>query len=573
MQIQDITERNRVEEREEYLRALMDNNPSLVFMKDKFGRYVYLNDAYEKQFVHSKDWYGKTDFDFWPKKVQNCSNANDDEVLKSGKIHQFLEDSTDRDGTRYVWLNYKFPFTDSKNKRYVGGIGIDVTDRVCAEEALSESEEKFHSLFELPLIGMGITSPDKGWIEANDKICDILGYSHEELFKTTWDKITYPDDLDKDLEQFNKLLNGYIDSYNLEKRFIRKDGSVIYTNLSGGCIRNEDNSVKYFVVMIEDITYPKKAEKQIKRRNTLLNGINKVFEQSLISETEEEVAVTCLNVANMITKSKFGFVGMINEKGNMDTIAIDKTGWEMCEAPLEEAIKLTRNMKVQSYWGRVIKEGKSQIVNDTSSDRDRRGVPEGHPQVNLFLGVPFKQAGKPIGLIGLANKKDGYTKEDKNDIETLSVAFVEALMRKKAEIQLKESNDNLEDKVEERTVEIEEAYQVVKENEFKLKDAIKELERSNKELQSFAYITSHDLQEPLRTIASFTQLLKDVIKVSLIVMLMSSWIYDCGASIRMKEMIQGLLEYSRVGTQGGEFKDFNAEEALNNALSNLAFFY
>ncbi|MGB9938144.1 MAG: PAS domain S-box protein [Methanobacterium sp.] len=125
---------------------------------------------------------------------------------------------------------------------------------------LRESEERFRSFYELPLIGIAITSPEKGWIQANDKICDILGYSHEELYNISWDEITYPDDLDKDLEQFNRVLNGYIDGYNIEKRFIRKDGSVVFTYISVGCIRNEDNSVKYFVVLIDDISEIKKVE-------------------------------------------------------------------------------------------------------------------------------------------------------------------------------------------------------------------------------------------------------------------------------------------------------------------------
>jgi PAS domain S-box-containing protein len=132
---------------EERLKALMDHNPSLVFMKDECGRYVYLNKSYEKQFVHSNGWYGKSDFDFWSKKSAELFRENDSFVLKSEYVHQFMEDSTDLNGTRHCLLNYKFPFTDSKNNKYVGGIGIDVTDRVRAEEVMQESEEKFRTLF------------------------------------------------------------------------------------------------------------------------------------------------------------------------------------------------------------------------------------------------------------------------------------------------------------------------------------------------------------------------------------------------------------------------------------------
>ncbi|MGZ7210102.1 MAG: sensor histidine kinase, partial [Methanobacterium sp.] len=126
-----------------------------------------------------------------------------------------------------------------------------------------------------------------------------------------------------------------------------------------------------------------------------------------------------------------------------------------------------------------------------------------------------------------------------------------------------------EEQLEERTTQIEEAYQVVKENEVKLQDTIKELERSNKELQSFAYITSHDLQEPLRSIASYAQLIKRRYEGQLDSDADEFIEYMVSGAIRLQSMIKGLLEYSRVGTKGGEFKDFNAEEALNNALSHL----
>lgn len=138
----DIDDRARAEASEERLKAFMNNNPSLVFLKDEAGRYVYLNDAYANQFVGSKDWYGKTDYDFWPKESAELFRQNDKDVLASGRTRQFLEDSTDMDGKRHCWLCYKFPFTDSRNQTYLGGIGIDATARVEAEEALKDRDQK-----------------------------------------------------------------------------------------------------------------------------------------------------------------------------------------------------------------------------------------------------------------------------------------------------------------------------------------------------------------------------------------------------------------------------------------------
>ncbi|MGZ7134683.1 MAG: PAS domain-containing sensor histidine kinase [Methanobacterium sp.] len=108
-----------------------------------------------------------------------------------------------------------------------------------------------------------------------------------------------------------------------------------------------------------------------------------------------------------------------------------------------------------------------------------------------------------------------------------------------------------------------------KQAEEALKSTLRELERYNEELQSFAYITSHDLQEPLRSIASYAQLIERRYKGQLDSDADEFLDYMVGGATRLQGMIKGLLEYSRVGTKGGEFKDFNAEEALNHALSNL----
>lgn len=118
---------------------------------------------------------------------------------------------------------------------------------------LRESEFLFHSQFDLGNIGIAITSPEKGWLRANARLCRMLGYSEEELLQRTWEDMTHPDDLQSSIERFQSLLSGEIDGYELDKRFICKNGEIIHTHLTVACYRN-DGQVQFLISSIQDIT-------------------------------------------------------------------------------------------------------------------------------------------------------------------------------------------------------------------------------------------------------------------------------------------------------------------------------
>lgn len=139
--------------------------------------------------------------------------------------------------------------------------------------------------------------------------------------------------------------------------------------------------------------------------------------------------------------------------------------------------------------------------------------------------------------------------------EKYRIAVIDITKLKKTQIELKEARDVLDLRVQERTAEL---------NVF-----VDELKRSNEELQQFAYVASHDLQEPLRTISSFTQLIERRYKDKLDSNADEFIDYIVMATQRMQQMIIDLLEYSRVMTKGGEFKEMDANKALDNALFNL----
>jgi PAS domain S-box-containing protein len=159
-------------------------------------------------------------------------------------------------GAGLAWVQSQGIILRDGNGKAVRAVGLsqNITDRKRAEEALLESEQRFRRYFDLGLIGMVITSPEKGLLEVNEKLCAILGYSRDELLRKTWAELTYPDDLTADLVNFNKVMAGAADGYTIDKRWIRKNGEVIDSTTSVKAVRNEQGAVQYFVGLVEDIT-------------------------------------------------------------------------------------------------------------------------------------------------------------------------------------------------------------------------------------------------------------------------------------------------------------------------------
>jgi diguanylate cyclase (GGDEF)-like protein/PAS domain S-box-containing protein len=153
-------------------------------------------------------------------------------------------------------------------------------------------EKQYQNYFNLGLIGMAVTSLEKGWVDVNDKLCEILGYPRKELMKLSWAEITYPDDLEADEAEFERVLTGEIEGYSMDKRFLRKDGVVIYASISANCIRREDGSIDHFVAFVQDITDRKSIEIKLHRLNTELESLV-VSRTKELEELNKQLRISC----------------------------------------------------------------------------------------------------------------------------------------------------------------------------------------------------------------------------------------------------------------------------------------
>lgn len=143
---------------------------------------------------------------------------------------------------------------------------------VTASAAVQESEVRFRSLFNQAAVGMAMLDEQGHWLLVNQRLCEITGYTRDELLGIDYQTITHPDDLDEDQAQGQRLVAGEIDSYRLEKRYIRKDGRVVWVLHSVGCIRAPAATPPRFVSVIEDISERKAAEAAVHRITTSLEA-------------------------------------------------------------------------------------------------------------------------------------------------------------------------------------------------------------------------------------------------------------------------------------------------------------
>ena len=213
-------------------------------------------------------------------------NKEFEKAIKNGEsLNNERQILTAKGNKRWIKYSANTEFINDKCIR-IFGTSQDVTERRKLIEALHQSEAQFRGAFENAVIGMSLMSTEGKILEANQSLCNSLGYSKTELIKKTFQELTYPDDLEENLLLLNNLLSGKVRSYSMEKRFFHKKGEIIWAIISVSLVKDQNGNPSHLVSQIEDITERKKAEAEVRLlnekillQNTALESSNQELEQ------------------------------------------------------------------------------------------------------------------------------------------------------------------------------------------------------------------------------------------------------------------------------------------------------
>jgi len=165
--------------------------------------------------------------------------------------------------------------------------GRDITDRKQVEQALRESEERFRGTFENAAVGIAHVDGDGRFVRVNQTLCDIFGYTRAELLETTFRGLTHPDDQTASVDRFVRLMRGESTSYSLENRYLRKDGSLLWSEVSVSTQRDAAGMPAYAIAVFQDVSERKRLEGELRRAKEAAESANRAKDEFLANVSHE----------------------------------------------------------------------------------------------------------------------------------------------------------------------------------------------------------------------------------------------------------------------------------------------
>ncbi|WP_346239208.1 PAS domain-containing sensor histidine kinase [Niabella insulamsoli] len=275
-----------LEDKQRY-KVLFDHSVALICTHDLNGKILNVNPYASELLQYGREeLIGRNIADLVPEKYRKDVQLEYLSAIVNSATAEGVLRMLSKEGSIKHLLYKNYLFSNADGEKYVIAFAHDITERLRAESGLRTSEKIFSTYFNLSGIGMAIVSPAGKWEKVNDALCRITGYSPAELADMHFADITHPEDRDRDVEAKERMLRREIESYEVEKRYITKDGRVIWVSLTTALVRSAAGHPKFFIAQFVDITARKNLTNQLHTKN---NELNQAKEELLgkVKELEE----------------------------------------------------------------------------------------------------------------------------------------------------------------------------------------------------------------------------------------------------------------------------------------------
>lgn len=252
------------------LRQLVEHAPAAVALFDRDMRYIATSRRYAGDYgLGTSDPVGRSLYEVFPEITESGKEIH--RRCLAGEHARSDDEAFPRRDGRTDWVRWELmPWY--REDASIGGLILFsevTTEQKQAVSALRASEERFRATFEQAAVGIAHVAPDGSWLRVNQKLCDIVGYTREELATKTFQDITHPADLDADLAFVRQVLAGERSTYSMEKRYIRKSGETVWINLTVSLVRKPGGEPDYFISVVEDIGERKRYEQLLEEAEAL----------------------------------------------------------------------------------------------------------------------------------------------------------------------------------------------------------------------------------------------------------------------------------------------------------------